>query len=49
MVAVKAVYEPDKDAAKVYAPRLKEFVSLYEKTRGIHKRLNRRRISGNGD
>jgi xylulokinase len=49
MVAVKAVYEPDKDAAAVYAPRLEEFVSLYEKTKGIHRRLNRRRISGNGD
>jgi hypothetical protein len=45
---VKAVYEPDEDTAAVYAPLLEEFVNLYEKTKGIHKRLNRRRISGNG-
>jgi xylulokinase len=48
MVAVKAVYVPDQEAAAVYAPLLKEFVSLYEKTKGIHKRLNRRRVSGSG-
>jgi xylulokinase len=46
MVEVKAVYRPDPAAAAVYAPLLKEFVNLYEKTKGIHKRLNGRRVSG---
>ncbi|HEY3843903.1 MAG TPA: FGGY-family carbohydrate kinase [Acidimicrobiales bacterium] len=45
-VEVKAVYEPDPEAGAVYAPLLKEFVNLYEKTKGIHKRLNGRKISG---
>jgi xylulokinase len=49
MVEVKAVYTPDPEAAKVYAPLLKEFVHLYEKTKGIHKRLNGRRVSGHED
>jgi xylulokinase len=49
MVAVKAVYTPDKEAGRVYAPLLKEFVNLYEKTKGIHKRLNGHRVSGNED
>jgi hypothetical protein len=48
-VEVKAVYEPDPEASAVYAPLLKEFVNLYEKTKGIHKRLNGRRISGHLD
>jgi xylulokinase len=48
MVEVKQVYTPDKDAGAVYAPLLKEFVNLYEKTKGIHKRLNGGRISGHG-
>jgi xylulokinase len=39
-VEVKATYEPEPAASKVYAARLKEFVGLYEKTKGIHKRLN---------
>jgi xylulokinase len=39
-VEVKATYEPESAASKVYAARLKEFVGLYEKTKGIHKRLN---------
>jgi xylulokinase len=43
-VTVKATYEPDPDAGKVYAALLKEFVNLYEKTKGIHKRLNGRRL-----
>ncbi len=42
MVAVKTVYTPDPAATAVYAPLLKEFVRLYEKTKGIHKRLNGR-------
>jgi xylulokinase len=46
MVEVKAVYRPDPDAAARYAPLLKEFVNLYEKTKGIHKRLNGHRVSG---
>jgi xylulokinase len=46
MVDVKAVYTPDQDAAAVYAPLLKEFVNLYDKTKGIHKRLNGHRVSG---
>jgi len=48
MVEVKAVYTPDKEAGAVYAPLLKEFVNLYEKTKGIHKRLNGHRVSGHG-
>jgi xylulokinase len=43
-VTVKATYEPDPDAGEVYAALLKEFVNLYEKTKGIHKRLNGRRL-----
>jgi len=43
-VTVKAVYEPDPAASEVYATLLKEFVNLYEKTKGIHKRLNGRRL-----
>ena len=31
-------------AGEVYAALLKEFVNLYEKTKGIHKRLNGRRL-----
>ena len=43
-VTVKATYEPDPAAAALYAGLLKEFVNLYEKTKGIHKRLNGRRL-----
>ena len=46
MVAVKASYEPDLTHGHVYAPLLKEFVNLYEKTKGIHKRLNGRKLDG---
>ncbi len=46
MVAVKAVYVPDADASAVYAPLRKEFVNLYDRTKGIHKRLNGHRVSG---
>jgi xylulokinase len=46
MVEVRAVYTPDPVAGAVYAERLKEFVNLYEKTKGIHKRLNSGRLSG---
>jgi xylulokinase len=48
MVAVKAVYSPESAASALYAPLLKEFVNLYEKTKGIHKRLHHLRVSGNG-
>ncbi len=43
-VTVKATYQPDPGAGEVYAGLLKEFVNLYEKTKGIHKRLNGRRL-----
>jgi xylulokinase len=43
-VTVKATYEPDPATGEVYAALLKEFVNLYEKTKGIHKRLNGRRL-----
>jgi xylulokinase len=43
-VAVKATFEPDPSAAPLYAELLKEFVALYEKTKGIHKRLNGRKL-----
>jgi xylulokinase len=48
-VEVKAVYEPDPEAGRVYAPLLKEFVNLYDKTKGIHKRLNGHKVSGESD
>ncbi len=47
-VQVKAVYTPDTTAHELYAGLLKEFVHLYEKTKGIHKRLNGRRLSDHG-
>ncbi len=43
-VTIKATYEPDPTAAALYAGLLKEFVHLYDKTKGIHKRLNGRRL-----
>jgi xylulokinase len=43
-VEVKATYEPDLGANSVYDELLKEFVNLYKKTKGIHKRLNGRRL-----
>jgi xylulokinase len=46
MVQVKKVYTPDENAGAVYAPLLKEFVNLYDRTKGIHKRLNADRVSG---
>ena len=49
MVEVKKVYAPDQAAGAVYAPLLKEFVNLYDKTKGIHKRLNGGRVSGHAD
>ena len=43
-VSIKATYEPDPPTAAVYAELLKEFVNLYKETKGIHKRLNGRRL-----
>jgi xylulokinase len=43
-VRIKATYEPDPSTAAVYAELLKEFVNLYKETKGIHKRLNSRRL-----
>jgi xylulokinase len=47
-VDIKAVYEPDREAAAVYEALLKEFVNFYKETKGIHKRLNGRRLQGRG-
>jgi hypothetical protein len=47
-VAIKAVYEPDPEAALVYEGLLKEFVNFYKETKGIYKRLNGRRLRGDG-
>jgi xylulokinase len=47
-VDIKAVYEPDPKAAAEYEALLKEFVNLYKETKGIHKRLNGRRLQGQG-
>jgi xylulokinase len=44
-VAVKATYTPDPAASELYAGLLKEFVHFYEKTKGIHKRLNGHKLS----
>jgi xylulokinase len=44
MVDIKATYEPDPGTTKLYADRLEEFVNLYKETKGIHKRLNGRRL-----
>ena len=43
-VQVKATYTPDPSAAALYSELLKEFVNLYKETKGIHKRLNGRRL-----
>ena len=47
-VQIKATYEPDPAAAKVYAELLEEFMNLYKETKGIHKRLNGRRLHHGG-
>jgi xylulokinase len=44
MVDIKATYEPDPATTKFYAERLEEFINLYKETKGIHKRLNSRRL-----
>jgi xylulokinase len=45
-IQVKATYTPATATAAVYADLLKEFVNLYKETKGIHKRLNGRRLQG---
>lgn len=47
-VDIKAVYEPDPEAAQVYEGLLKEFVNFYKETKGIYKRLNGRRLHSAG-
>jgi len=44
MVEVKATYLPDPAAVPLYADLQTEFVNLYKETKGIHKRLNSRRL-----
>jgi hypothetical protein len=44
MVRIKATYEPNPDSAKLYTELVSEFVNLYKETKGIHKRLNGRRL-----
>ncbi len=43
-VEVKATYRPEPESAAVYAGLLEEFVNIYDKTKGIHKRLNAHRL-----
>jgi xylulokinase len=45
-VEVKATYTPDPANRALYAGLLEEFINLYKDTKGIHKRLNGRRLSG---
>ena len=44
MVPVRATYRPDRSTAPVYDEMAAEFVRLYKRTKGIHRRLNRRRL-----
>jgi xylulokinase len=41
MVTVRRTFTPDPATAPVYDHLYKEFVALYQQTKGIHKRLNR--------
>ncbi len=45
MATVRAEYRADPAAAAVYQPMNEEFVNLYKRTKGIHRRLNGRRLS----
>jgi xylulokinase len=45
MVEVKATYQPDPERVALYAELQEEFVNLYKETKGIHKRLNTRRLA----
>ncbi len=44
MVPVRATYRPDSTTRPVYDEMAAEFVRLYRRTKGIHRRLNRRRL-----
>ena len=44
MVPVRATYRSDRSTAPVYDEMAAEFVRLYQRTKGIHRRLNRRRL-----
>jgi len=44
LVAVDREYRPDPDTAPVYDQMAEEFVNLYKRTKGIHKRLNAGRL-----
>ena len=48
MVEVRAEYRPDPSVAAAYDETAAEFVNLYQQTKGIHRRLNRRRLGGGG-
>ena len=44
MVTVRAEYRPDPANRATYDELAAEFVNLYKQTKGIHRRLNRRRL-----
>jgi xylulokinase len=44
MVAIDEVHRPDPAAQATYDEMAAEFVNLYHRTRGIHRRLNARRL-----
>jgi xylulokinase len=44
MVQIKATYQPEPKAVALYGELQTEFVNLYKETKGIHKRLNGRRL-----
>ena len=46
MVEVKATYTPNPELVPMYAALQEEFVNLYKETKGIHKRLNGSKVSG---
>lgn len=46
MVEIREQYEPDPAASNAYREAAGEFVNLYKQTKGIHRRLNRRRLGG---
>ncbi len=46
MVEIRAQYEPDPATSNMYRETAAELVNLYKQTKGIHRRLNRRRLGG---
>jgi hypothetical protein len=44
MVEIGEVHRPDTTAQQTYDEMAAEFVNLYHRTRGIHRRLNARRL-----